>query len=115
MTTTRAPGALTFFIVPVNAACGSCITEGSWSYAVLCCGMVGPAMSAENDHRCISIRNTDSSWVKGVCSLVFRLDNGRDGTFNNLMVSLQLTDKSGAVLEKGTLDVQPFGDSSATR
>nr|QMV82415.1 hypothetical protein [Klebsiella pneumoniae] len=47
--------------------------------------------------------------------MVFRLDNGGDGTFNNLTVSLQLTDKSGAVLEKGTLDVQPFGDSSATR
>ena len=41
-----------------------------------------------------------------------RLDNGGDGTFNNLTVSLQLTDKSGAVLEKGTLDVQPFGDIS---
>ncbi|HBY6817594.1 TPA: hypothetical protein OT246_005456 [Klebsiella pneumoniae] len=83
--------------------------------AVLCGGMVGPAVSTENDHRYISIRNTDSSWVQGVCSLVFRLDNGGDGTFNNLTVSLQLTDKSGAVLEKGTLDVQPFGDSSATR
>ena len=90
--------------------------------AVLCGGMVGPAVSAENDHRYISIRNTDSSWVQGVCSLVFRLDNGGDTgfvgnfhTFNNLTVSLQLTDKSGAVLEKGTLDVQPFGDSSATR
>ncbi|HBU0029651.1 TPA: hypothetical protein MCO18_005698, partial [Klebsiella pneumoniae] len=54
--------------------------------------MVGPAVSTENDHRYISIRNTDSSWVQGVCSLVFRLDNGGDGTFNNLTVSLQLTD-----------------------
>lgn len=71
--------------------------------AVLCGGMVGPAVSAENDHRYISIRNTDSSWVQGVCSLVFRLDNGGDGTFNNLMVNLQLTDKSGAVLEKELL------------
>ena len=70
--------------------------------AVLCGGMVGP-VSAENDHRYISIRNTDSSWVQGVCSLVFRLDNGGDGTFNNLTVSLQLTDKSGAVLEKELL------------
>ena len=34
--------------------------------AVLCGGMVGPAVSTENDHRYISIRNTDSSWVQGV-------------------------------------------------
>jgi hypothetical protein len=35
----------------------------------------------------------------GVCSLVFRLITAVI-TFNNLTVSLQLTDKSGAVLEK---------------
>lgn len=78
-------------------------------------GLSKPAISAENNPRYISIRNTDSSWVQGVCSLVFRLDNGGDGVFNALSVTLQLTDKSGIALETGILEVQPFGDSDATR
>lgn len=78
-------------------------------------GLSTPAISAENDQRYISIRNTDSAWIQGVCSLVFRLDNGGDGEFKALAVSLQLTDKAGKALETGSLDVQPFGDSDATR
>lgn len=78
-------------------------------------GLSTPAISVENDQRYISIRNTDSAWIQGVCSLVFRLDNGGDGEFKALAVSLQLTDKSGKALETGSLDVQPFGDSNATR
>lgn len=85
------------------------------SVLAVCASAMGTVISAENDHRYISIRNTDSGWIQGVCSLVFRLDNGGAGEFNNLTVGLQLTDKSGAVLEKGTLHVEPFGDSDATR
>lgn len=85
------------------------------SALVVCVSVIGSANSAGNDHRYISIRNTDSSWVQGVCSFVFRLDNGGEGIFNDLTIGLQLTDKSGAVLEKGTLNVQAFGDSEATR
>lgn len=65
--------------------------------------------------RYISIRNTDSVWAQGVCSLVFRLDNGGAGEFNQLDVNIELNDKTGHVLEKGTLNVAPFGDSDATR
>lgn len=63
----------------------------------------------------MSIRNTDSMWIQGVCSLVFRLDNGGAGEFGHLSVTLQLTDKMGEALGKGTLDVPAFGDSDATR
>lgn len=79
------------------------------------CGAVNSAISAESEHRYISIRNTDSGWVQGVCTLVFALDNGGNGAFNGLSVTIQLTDKSGAALETGTLNVDPFGDSDATR
>lgn len=70
---------------------------------------------AAQEHRYISIRNTDSAWIQGVCSLVFRLDNGGTGEFSHLSVTLQLTDKMGKVLGQGTLDVPSFGDSDATR
>lgn len=79
------------------------------------CAAINPAISAENEQRYISIRNTDSGWIQGVCSLVFTLDNGGYGEFNHLSVTLQLTDKPGAALETGTLEVEPFGDSDATR
>ncbi|MCA1178737.1 MULTISPECIES: IrmA family protein [unclassified Pantoea] len=71
--------------------------------------------SLAEEHRYISIRNTDSVWVQGVCSLVFRLDNGGAGEFGPLEVNIELNDKTGNVLEKGTLNVAPFGDSDATR
>jgi len=71
--------------------------------------------SRAEEHRYISIRNTDSDWIQGVCSLVFRLDNGGDGEFGHLAITLQLTDKHGHALAEGTLYVDPFGDSEATR
>lgn len=67
------------------------------------------------EQRYISIRNTDSAWIQGQCSLVFRLDNGGSGAFSPLSVTLQLKDKEGHILGEGTLDVAPFGDSDATR
>ena len=79
------------------------------------CGAINPVMSAENESRHINIRNTDSGWIQGVCSLVFGLDNGGNGAFNDLSITLQLTDKSDATLETGALQVQAFGDSDANR
>lgn len=70
---------------------------------------------AETAQRYISIRNTDSVWIQGVCSLVFRLDNGGAGEFNALSVTIHLNDKIGHTLAEGTLEVPPFGDSDATR
>lgn len=74
----------------------------------------GAAAHAE-EPRYISIRNTDSAWIQGQCSLVFRLDNGGSGEFNALSITLQLKDKAGHTLGEGTLGVAPFGDSDATR
>lgn len=77
-------------------------------------GLATNAMAEES--RYISIRNTDSGWVQGFCSLVFTLDNGGGGdAFGDLSITLQLTDKTGKAVGKGTIDVPPFGDSDATR
>lgn len=73
------------------------------------------ASATAGEQRYISIRNTDSGWVQGVCSLVFRLDNGGDGAFGHLSIILQLTDKAGHVVGEALLDVPHFGDSDATR
>lgn len=78
-------------------------------------GLSLAASAAAGEQRYISIRNTDSGWVQGVCSLIFRLDNGGDGSFGHLSIALQLTDKAGRVVGEGLLDVPPFGDSDATR
>lgn len=83
--------------------------------ASLCLGLGWHSASFAQETRYISIRNTDNVWVQGVCSLVFRLDNGGAGTFSNLTVTLQLKDKAGRTLSEGTLDVSAFGDSDATR
>lgn len=72
-------------------------------------------VSSAEDNRYISIRNTDSAWIQGLCSLIFRLDNGGDGEFGHLAITIQLTDKTGHALGEGTLYVDPFGDSNATR
>jgi len=78
-------------------------------------GLGWHSASFAEDQRYISIRNTDNIWVQGVCSLVFRLDNGGAGEFSNLTVTLQLKDKTGHTLGEGTLEVPSFGDSDATR
>ena len=81
----------------------------------LCLGMSWHSASFAEEQRYISIRNTDSVWIQGVCSLVFRLDNGGVGEFSHLSVTIQLNDKTGHTLSEGTLNVPPFGDSDATR
>ena len=83
--------------------------------ASLFLGLGCSSASLAEEQRYISIRNTDSVWIQGVCLLVFRLDNGGVGEFSNLSVIIQLNDKAGHILSKGTLDVPPFGDSDATR
>lgn len=78
-------------------------------------GLGWQSTSLAETQRYISIRNTDSVWIQGVCSLVFRLDNGGAGEFNELALTIQLKDKTGHPLGEGTLNVPPFGDSDATR
>lgn len=69
------------------------------------------------EQRYISIRNTDSVWLPGgICSIQFRLDNGGSGRgFNKLAVTMRVKDNKGDILEEGVMDVEPFGDSDATR
>ncbi|CFQ51289.1 Uncharacterised protein [Yersinia frederiksenii] len=83
--------------------------------ASLFLGLSWHSASFAEEQRYISIRNTDSMWLQGVCSLVFRLDNGGTGEFSTLSVTIKLNDKAGHPLSKGSLDVPPFGDSDATR
>ncbi|EPA3139947.1 IrmA family protein [Yersinia enterocolitica] len=83
--------------------------------ASLFLGLGWHSASLAEEQRHISIRNTDSMWIQGMCSLVFRLDNGGAGEFGHLSVTIQLNDKTGHPLSEGTLDVPPFGDSDATR
>ncbi|HHX7272991.1 TPA: IrmA family protein [Yersinia enterocolitica] len=83
--------------------------------ASLLLGLGWHSASLAEEQRYISIRNTDSMWIQGMCSLVFRLDNGGAGEFGHLSVTIQLNDKTGHPLSEGTLDVPPFGDSDATR
>ncbi|CNG74406.1 Uncharacterised protein [Yersinia intermedia] len=78
-------------------------------------GLGCSSASFADEHRYISIRNTDSVWTLGECSLVFRPGNGGVGEFSNLSVTIQLKDKAGQTLSEGTLDMPPFGDSDATR
>ncbi|KAA8996688.1 hypothetical protein FJU30_21020 [Affinibrenneria salicis] len=66
----------------------------------------------------IEIWHTDTVWAgQGACSAQFTLDNG--GAFGEpvgkLEISVDVLDKSGKVLQKDTLNVEPFGDSNATR
>lgn len=83
--------------------------------ASLFLGLGWHSASLAEEQRYISIRNTDSMWIQGMYSLVFRLDNGGAGEFGHLSVTIQLNDKTGHPLSEGTLDVPPFGDSDATR
>ncbi|WP_165446237.1 IrmA family protein [[Erwinia] mediterraneensis] len=83
--------------------------------ATFLAGLGWQATCLAEEHRYISIRNTDSVWIQGACSLVFRLDNGGLEEFSTLSVTIQLTDKTGHALSEGILDVPPFGDSDATR
>ncbi|MEE3664499.1 IrmA family protein [Brenneria sp. g21c3] len=66
----------------------------------------------------IEIWHTDTVWAgQGACSAQFTLDNG--GVFGEpvgkLEISVDVLDKSGKVQQKDTLNVEPFGDSDATR
>ncbi|WP_369758285.1 IrmA family protein [Pantoea sp. AS-PWVM4] len=83
--------------------------------AAVLLGLGWQSTSLAETQRYISIRNTDNVWIQGVCSLVFRLDNGGAGEFNALALTIQLKDKTGHPLGEGTLNVPPFGDSDATR
>lgn len=84
-------------------------------WVILLLGLGWSMPGKADGNRYISIRNTDSMWTQGVCSLVFRLDNGGEGEFSHLSITLQLSDKEGHSLSEGVLTVPPFGDSDASR
>lgn len=85
--------------------------------AIIALAVSGISSASAEEQRYISIRNTDSVWVSGgICSLQFRLDNGGSGQgFNKLAVTMRVKDNKGGTLEEGVMDVEPFGDSDATR
>ncbi|WP_405042230.1 IrmA family protein [Pantoea sp. SORGH_AS_0659] len=85
--------------------------------ALIALSISGISSAYAEEQRYISIRNTDSVWVPGgICSLQFRLDNGGSGQgFNKLAVTMRVKDNKGDILEEGIMDVEPFGDSDATR
>lgn len=85
--------------------------------ATMLLSLASIAAASAEDQRYISIRNTDSVWAPGgICTLQFRLDNGGGAQgFNQLAVTMRVKDKQGNILEEGVMDVEPFGDSDATR
>ncbi|MFS2221986.1 hypothetical protein JWF83_05695 [Pantoea sp. B65] len=85
--------------------------------AVIALSISGISSAYAEEQHYISIRNTDSVWVPGgLCSLKFQLDNGGSGQgFNKLAVTMRVKDNKGDIIEEGVMDVEPFGDSDATR
>lgn len=76
---------------------------------------------AENE-RYASITHTSSNFInQGYCGYSFTLDNGGNhmvldhAEFGALELTLRMKDGQGKVLGDTVLEVEPFGDSSATR
>lgn len=94
------------------------MTKGNFAVlATMLLSLTSIAAAFAEDQRYIIIRNTDSVWVPGgICALQFRLGNGGGAQgFNKLAVTMRVKDKQGNILEEGVMDVEPFGDSDATR
>ncbi|OAT51966.1 IrmA family protein [Providencia heimbachae] len=74
------------------------------------------------DERYASITHTSSNFInQGYCGYSFTLDNGGShmgldhAEFGGLELTLRMKDGQGKVLGDTILEVEPFGDSSATR
>ncbi|MGU5890792.1 IrmA family protein [Aeromonas hydrophila] len=66
--------------------------------------------------RHLAIQHTDTVYAnQGVCAYHFSLDSGGADEFGHLYITLQFNDKKGKALAESTLEVDPFGGSSATR
>lgn len=73
------------------------------------------ACSAQ-EQRYLTIQHTDTVYAnQGVCAYHFSLDSGGADEFGHLYITLQFNDKKGKALAESTLEVEPFGGSSATR
>ncbi|MEC5321463.1 IrmA family protein [Brenneria populi subsp. brevivirga] len=76
------------------------------------------ALAVIGNVHAIEIRHTDTVWAgQGACSAQFTLDNGGAAgePIGNLEITVNVSDKNGKILQKDTLNVEPFGDSDATR
>lgn len=74
------------------------------------------------EQRYASITHTSSNFInQGYCGYSFTLDNGGShmvldhAEFGALEITLRMKDEQGKVLGDTVLEVEPFGDSSATR
>lgn len=77
---------------------------------------------AEEQQRYASITHTSSNFInQGYCGYSFILDNGGShmvldhAEFGALEITLRMKDEQGKVLGDTVLEVESFGDSSATR
>ena len=74
------------------------------------------------EQRYASITHTSSNFInRGYCGYSFTLDNGGNhmvldhAEFGALELTLRIKDKQGKVLGDEVMEVEPFGDTSASR
>ncbi|MFB2832359.1 IrmA family protein, partial [Aeromonas jandaei] len=79
-------------------------------------GLLWVSASIAQEQRNLAIQHTDTVYAnQGVCANHFSLDSGGADEFGHLYITLQFNDKKGKALAESTLEVEPFGGSSATR
>lgn len=84
--------------------------------ALITCGLLWANTSHAEEQRYLAIQHTDTVYAnQGVCAYHFSLDSGGTDEFGHLYISLQFNDNKGKALAESTLEVEPFGGSSATR
>ena len=93
------------------------ITSTKCSIApLMACGLLWSHPSHAEEQRYLAIQHTDTIYAnQGVCAYHFSLDSGGADEFGRLYITLQFNDKKGKALAESTLEVEPFGGSSATR
>lgn len=65
--------------------------------------------------RALDFWHASTAWAgQGACSATFTFDSGLD-EIENLVVKVHLVDRNGNVVLKDSLDIDHFGDSSASR
>lgn len=78
------------------------------------------ALASSFNAHAIDIWHSDTVWVnQGMCAATFTLDGGgSDGSgqgIGSLEIAVDVLGKSGKLLQKDTLEIEPFSDSDATR
>lgn len=86
------------------------------SCAVLLVSLTGSFAYADNQ-RYADIHHTESHYVnRGMCVYNFTLDNGGGAsTFSDIEITMKALDTFGRLITYGTMSVNAFGDSNATR